>query len=649
MRAFPRLGLAAALALFALASDLVAAGLDPLDMRWTFGAHEPMSMYRRKGQRTTGGIEGGSHWTQPWLDWFDTESPKLMKELGLNWCHARFYKGLGWETERHDLKNVQRFVRGCHENGVKVLAYVQYSTLYYETMEAEIPDLESWCAIDENGRKHTYWGNGYYRWRQCINCEEWEAYIRPILTRAVTEGGFDGVMFDNSFASPCHCARCQKLFREYLSTLPDRQDRYGFTDMSHVRIPPERAMLDEMKDPLVVDYTIWRAKRFDALFGRLRAHLKSVRPDAVFSANPQPMRSFGAWRQFGLDMTRFGRHFDVMIAQNGNYPAYDAKNDRIIGRHRDLKLMRELGILAVALCDNDSMMTAEQEKYYLLPMVEDLVLGGVPIDRTIVSPVAKDGLYYSSERIAHRRPLLKKFNDFVSSHRAVLKAPKWEPVRILYTAQAVMLSKTANQGVCAAEEILTRRHVPWGYLVSTPESLEIPADCEVIVVPEQLCLSEVQRKALAAWAKKGGKLIVTGDSGRCDELNRQYQHNPFKPMLAGCANVIWRDAADRLTAPAQMGWQHKVPPPADGGEALVADLAKVGFKLPFEVRNLPKWALLDVRRTPAGHALHIVNYRPGEPMKGLAVEAAGRSVTCTVPFDDPAAPAQYALFEIGKE
>ena len=61
-------------ALFALAAG--AETINPLDMRWTFGAHEPITMYRRKGVRTTGGIEGSSKWVASWLDWFDTESPK---------------------------------------------------------------------------------------------------------------------------------------------------------------------------------------------------------------------------------------------------------------------------------------------------------------------------------------------------------------------------------------------------------------------------------------------------------------------------------------------------------------------------------------------------------------------------------------------
>ena len=83
--------LKAALSVLALMPAENVQAFDSLTTRWTFGAHEPITMYRRKGVRTTGGIEGSSKWVASWLDWFDTESPELMKELGLNWCHCRFY------------------------------------------------------------------------------------------------------------------------------------------------------------------------------------------------------------------------------------------------------------------------------------------------------------------------------------------------------------------------------------------------------------------------------------------------------------------------------------------------------------------------------------------------------------------------------
>ena len=165
-------GLLALTSIVALAADI-----DPLTTRWTFGAHEPYTMYRRVGRHCTGGIDGNAQWVQEWLNWFDEKSPEVMEELGLNFLHSRFYKGMGWEVEKKDFPNVQKFVRNCHAHGVKALAYVQFCTLYPEVMRAEIPDIDSWAGVDYMGRKNLYGGyNGqYFRWAPCLTCKEWAA------------------------------------------------------------------------------------------------------------------------------------------------------------------------------------------------------------------------------------------------------------------------------------------------------------------------------------------------------------------------------------------------------------------------------------------------------------------------------------------
>ena len=122
------------------------AELNPVDTRWTFGAHEPFPMYRRVGRICTGAIEGNALWLQDWLNWWDASSPSKMKEIGFNYVHSRFYKGMGWEVEKKDFPNVKRFVHNCHANGVKTLAYVQFGTIYPETLRKEIPNIDSWAG-----------------------------------------------------------------------------------------------------------------------------------------------------------------------------------------------------------------------------------------------------------------------------------------------------------------------------------------------------------------------------------------------------------------------------------------------------------------------------------------------------------------------
>ena len=89
-----------------------------------------------------------------------------------------------------------------------------------------------------------------------------------------------------------------------------------------------------------------------------------------------------------------------------------------------------------------------------------------------------------------------------------------------YPEREILLSEATHQGVAAAEEIFLRNHIPYGYLVAYPgESIAVPEETEVIVVPGLVSLSEAQMSFLVEWAKKGGNLVVTGDSGRYDEWN----------------------------------------------------------------------------------------------------------------------------------
>ena len=109
--------------------------------------------------------------------------------------------------------------------------------------------------------------------------------------------------------------------------------------------------------------------------------------------------------------------------------------------------------------------------------------------------------------------------------------------------------------------------------------MTVPKGTEVVVVPGLVALSSVQVEALAAYAKSGGRLVVTGDAGRYDGWIAQHRVNPLLPQLKGLANVVCRAEADVIPN-AVMSWGYTVPPPADGGAALMEDLRKVGWRPP---------------------------------------------------------------------
>ena len=610
------------------------AELDPIEMRWTFGAHEPYTMYRRVGRHCTGGIDGNAKWLKPWMDWFDAESPALMEELGLNWLHCRFYKGMGWEEEKKDFPNVKRFVDNCHRHGIHALAYVQFATLYPETMKREVANLDEWAQVDADGRHSTYY-NSYFRWLPCVTCDEWVEYQKKICTIALAEGGFDGIMFDNAWAQPCYCKRCESRFHAYLVKLDNPAERFGFDDLSFIVQPRPAAedLAGEIRDPVVQIWLRWRQATLEDVFARLRTHIKSVKPDAVVCANPQPFRSEEPFIRYSLNLHRIVKSLDLVLLQSDNFPEVTASGE-IRNRVRDLKICRELGKPVVALCDSDAKLTEERERHYLLPLMEDLIWGGVPTDRTILSPKPMPG-FVDKGMIERRRPQLVAFNGFARAHRGELAAPSYLPVRLLWTPDVIGFSQESHLGLAAAEEIMLRNQVPFGYVIAeNGRELAIPNDCQVLVVANQLCLSEAQIAAIVAYAKRGGKLVVTGDSGRYDEWNAQRLENPLKPQLAGLPNVVLRDEADKLPY-ANLGWVYEIAAPKDGCAALMADIAKTGYNPPVRVVGAPQYVFAEFKRTEKGFVVFLLNYNPDVEVKDVLLKVpTGSRVRFETMLDD---------------
>ena len=166
----------------------------------------------------------------------------------------------------------------------------------------------------------------------------------------------------------------------------------------------------------------------------------------------------------------------------------------------------------------------------------------------------------------------------------------------------------------------------------------MPEETDVIVVPGLVSLSGAQMDFLVGWAKKGGKLVVTGDSGRYDEWNAQRRENPLLPRLKGFQNVVLRDSPD-LIAGADLDWNYTVDPPKDGGRGLVADLEKAGWRPLVRFEGLPPTVFTEYRRLGNGKiAVHLVNYAPEKPVDGVRlILGRGEEARFEEPFGEKAA------------
>ena len=83
-------------------------------------------------------------------------------------------------------------------------------------------DPEEWGQRKADGRPHHFYTKEHppyrpmYRYSQCLNNPYWQQYMKWVV-RMNARCGYDGNFVDNANSHRCHCAICQKLFREYLS------------------------------------------------------------------------------------------------------------------------------------------------------------------------------------------------------------------------------------------------------------------------------------------------------------------------------------------------------------------------------------------------------------------------------------------------
>ena len=492
---------------------------------WTFGNHEPLDMYRRIGRISTGGVPGGARWLADWHHWYDSEEcAETMANLGLNVLHCRCYKGLGWEAEKEDFKNVVSFARACRKRGITVLAYIQYSSVYQEVMRREIPNLIDWCQLDENG-KPQYYIDSYWRWIPCPNRPGFLDYMDGIIRKIVGSGEFDGVLFDNACNYPCYCPECRAKFSEWIA-----KKNFTFLDPRFVEMPPSDRKTEivgfheEVMDPVIIEYTRFRQATIEDAFKRFSKLIKSIDPECVISAN-LPMMARGRRSVFyNYPFMKLSPLLDVTLSQTGNEPKWNGKDICITQQH-EIKLANAMHLRSVPLNDSDAGSDADGVAY-IGALFESLFGYTVPVDRIIMKPLR--GGAFNQKSCDERRPVLEKLQEFAKKYEAILELPEYAPVGLLYSDDSCTFSKKAHEGYYLCEESLLRNHIP--YKVITVCGDEINKDdldsCSVLILPQANCLSD---KTVQIIKDFKGRLVLAGnENGLNDEDYRQRAELPFE-------------------------------------------------------------------------------------------------------------------------
>lgn len=513
---------------------------------WSYWNHEPADHLRRMSYcRAT--IFTLGDWLPRWYGRLHGEElVSKAAELGVNMVYCHYFKGFGLKHERAEMERTKDFAKIAHGKGVKVLGYCQLDSLYYETMLSEIPELESWTARTIDGGIHTY--GHYYRWSPCIESREFMDYIKRVIRIGIEEIGLDGFHFDNSYARDCHCDRCQKAFREYLSeTVKDPRTACGLADFRHVRIPPKLAQREngqEWHDP----FQIWRQKfrhlRLARFHKEIFDYVKTFGADKITLHNP-------AYGRFDFEL----RGGDVAI-EPGSCDFLLAENHRFIRAEKDgktvsqvlvYKLGRRFGFKVL-----DSTWASVSETDWKDPHA------GIPRDAASLDRFYAQGMIYGDisgcpwlvrstkrgDRVILDDPVqtdaaANAFAFFRANEKRLYDTVPAAKAHLLYAPDTFYGWSHKGNGFTAfadLSETLNASAVP--YTIIAQSDLPTLKSGELLVLPDVRFLSRGMYDAIVAAGARGVKILPTGKFGLFDENGRERALDDPIVTMSGLENRV---------------------------------------------------------------------------------------------------------------
>lgn len=477
--------------------------------------------------------------------WYDGDnSLDLLRQAEINWIWVTFSAGFSTRTERRQWEVLEPFIEKCHDHGIGVTAYMSLCNIFIEDMRAEHPDLDDWMQRESDGGPVAYGADRRSADRRrkrvlgCMSAEPWQGYILERVDAAL-ERRMDGIMYDNMFAD-CRCPRCAEQWTAFTRDhfgqpwpWPDDDKamaRFDLQEKRRVELAHSafrtyllskayeliRQRIDQT-NPRVLLYanfnTLYNCFAMPAttaistenLFepgvvnGKVRTNIGMLRSLVGASAGFRPVRT-----EFGQ-----GRLFD---------PDRPLRDDKVGGRYAPMSPAHQQLSLAEAHSHGVSRELCPEGQF-----LRDLFFR-VPYAMQAWEAIATYHRFF-----ARHSDLYEDVRT--AANMVVVTNSGFDRIRNDEFAQRRwFLVEMADRGVffdVVFDNDLCRTDDP-------DRALD---RYDVMLLPDTCVFDDTLTEVVAAFARRGGQVIATGDTGRYDPTFRPRSES----VLQGLPNVEWLD------------------------------------------------------------------------------------------------------------
>ncbi|MFH1569701.1 MAG: alpha-amylase family protein [Gemmatimonadota bacterium] len=417
---------------------------------------------------------------------------------------------------------IRTYVPIARRHGIAVFAYTNMH--WFATAFADQhPGWEQVLADGQAyGRLHPLYGDGT---TLCVN-SGWRDFAFGMMEEAM-KTGIDGIFLDGPVVYPgcCYCDACRARFRAlHGADLPAEEDWNDPTWKAFMRFR-EQSMADFLRDA--------------------GEHIRAVRADGgVFcNAGNWPFGNAVARNPWALEgvqdltgaeaffhLRREGVPYLLDSAQSAKFLRAGSRPAVVFTHHAlgvwhyvglsPLELKRSFYQTAACGANNwfavfapaverqrEKTLAPVREAYGFLEAHEELFTGAVSAARTALVHSQTSSFAYCSARAAGQAEAEER--DLIMHTRQATPADTRERKR----ASDHLLGEEFAGFFYA----LTRTHVPFDVLRDADLEEERLARYDQVILPNAACLSAAQGAALLAYARAGGKVIGTFETGVYDE------------------------------------------------------------------------------------------------------------------------------------
>ncbi len=136
------------------------------------------------------------HMLQATRNWYNPETIRYLKIAHINWVWVTWSNGFSPATEEKQWRLLRAYIKACHENNIRVAAYISIGNLFWKDMFAHLPESVAWVKRRPDGSPWFY--SRPNRYMADITNSGW-MNLQKERVAAAARAGADAFWIDNTF------------------------------------------------------------------------------------------------------------------------------------------------------------------------------------------------------------------------------------------------------------------------------------------------------------------------------------------------------------------------------------------------------------------------------------------------------------------